>query len=80
VDTARRWAQTAGLDAEGEIDYLREGEFIILARVLIAQEKMGRGFTQIFADHLQIKIRESASICVDPCPIKKTSGSESEER
>ncbi len=39
VDAARRWAQTAGLDAEGEIDYLREGEFIILARVLIALKK-----------------------------------------
>ncbi|MCK4450352.1 MAG: hypothetical protein KAX26_07145 [Anaerolineae bacterium] len=38
MDAARRWAQTAGLDAEGEIDYLREGEFIILARILIAQK------------------------------------------
>jgi LuxR family maltose regulon positive regulatory protein len=39
VDAARRWAQTAGLDVDGEIDYLREGDFIILARVLIAQKK-----------------------------------------
>ena len=39
MDAARRWAQTAGLDIEGEIDCFREGEFIILARVLIAQKK-----------------------------------------
>lgn len=34
---ANRWAQTAGLDADSEINAFREAEFIILARILIAQ-------------------------------------------
>jgi LuxR family maltose regulon positive regulatory protein len=39
VDEARRWAQTAGLDVDSEINFLREGELIILARVLMAQKQ-----------------------------------------
>jgi len=45
LDAAGRWAQTAGLDVDGEISFLGEPEYIILARVLIAQgalDKAGR--------------------------------------
>jgi len=41
VGDARRWAEASGLDAEGEIYYFQEEQFIILARVLIAEEKWG---------------------------------------
>jgi LuxR family maltose regulon positive regulatory protein len=37
VAAANRWAQSAGLDADSEIDALREAEFITLVRILIAQ-------------------------------------------
>jgi len=39
VDAASRWAQTASLDVDREINFLREGEFTILVRVLIAEKK-----------------------------------------
>jgi LuxR family maltose regulon positive regulatory protein len=45
LEAAGRWAQTAGLDVDGEISFLGEREYIILARVLIAQgalDKAGR--------------------------------------
>ncbi len=41
LDAARHWAGAAGLDVDGEINYLREGEFILLARVLLAQGALG---------------------------------------
>jgi LuxR family maltose regulon positive regulatory protein len=37
VDAANRWAMKAGLDPEGEINYHRLGELMVLARVLIAR-------------------------------------------
>ena len=37
VDAARGWMETVGLDAGGEIEAYREDEYLILARVLIAQ-------------------------------------------
>ncbi len=39
VDEARRWAQITGLDVDSESDFLREGELVIMARVLIAQKQ-----------------------------------------
>ena len=39
VNGARRWAETAGLDADSEISFFREGELVILARVLMAQKE-----------------------------------------
>jgi LuxR family maltose regulon positive regulatory protein len=40
LDAAQQWAETSGLSADGDLVYLREGETITLARVLIAQEKL----------------------------------------
>ena len=37
VDAARGWMETVGLDAGGEMEAYREDEYLILARVLIAQ-------------------------------------------
>jgi LuxR family maltose regulon positive regulatory protein len=37
VDAANRWAMNAGLDPQGEINYTRLGELMVLARVLIAR-------------------------------------------
>ncbi|MCK4724590.1 MAG: tetratricopeptide repeat protein, partial [Anaerolineales bacterium] len=37
VDQATRWVQTAGLTVNNEIDFIQEGLYFILARVLIAQ-------------------------------------------
>jgi LuxR family transcriptional regulator, maltose regulon positive regulatory protein len=38
---AVRWAKTSGLSADGEPNYPREGEYLTLARVLIAQGREG---------------------------------------
>jgi len=40
LDAAQQWAGTSGLSADGELVYLREGETLILARALIAQQKL----------------------------------------
>ncbi|MCP4139301.1 MAG: winged helix-turn-helix transcriptional regulator [Chloroflexi bacterium] len=39
---ALEWAQKRGLSVDGEISYLREFEFITLAKILIAQYKKGQ--------------------------------------
>jgi len=39
VDSARRWAQVASLDLDGEIGFRREAELIILARVQMAEKR-----------------------------------------
>jgi LuxR family maltose regulon positive regulatory protein len=38
VEAASRWAEGTGLDTDSEIDLLREGELVVLARVLMAQK------------------------------------------
>jgi LuxR family maltose regulon positive regulatory protein len=40
LDRTQRWVDTSGLDSAGEPAFHREDEFIILAQVLIAQEKL----------------------------------------
>jgi LuxR family maltose regulon positive regulatory protein len=37
VDSTRSWSQTVDLDIEGDLDYSREAEALILVRVLLAQ-------------------------------------------
>jgi len=39
-DAALRWVVERGLDTDGEFSYLNEMEYIALARILIAQEKL----------------------------------------
>ncbi len=39
-DAAYRWVVERGLDTDGEFSYLNEMEYIALARILIAQEKL----------------------------------------
>jgi LuxR family maltose regulon positive regulatory protein len=39
---AARWAETAGVQAGDEVDYPREDEYLMLARVHIAQARTGR--------------------------------------
>jgi LuxR family maltose regulon positive regulatory protein len=39
VESAGMWAETSGLHVDGELSYLREGESIILVRVLMAQKR-----------------------------------------
>jgi len=40
LDAAGQWAATSGLSADGALVYLREGETLIFARALIAQEEL----------------------------------------
>ena len=40
LDAAWQWASMSGLGADGDLVYLREGETLILAQALIAQEKV----------------------------------------
>jgi LuxR family maltose regulon positive regulatory protein len=40
IDEADRWAINAGLDPQGEINYSRLGELMVLARVLIARAQL----------------------------------------
>jgi LuxR family maltose regulon positive regulatory protein len=41
LDAVSRWRAERGLDVEGYSDYGRESEYIVLARLLIAQERLG---------------------------------------
>jgi LuxR family maltose regulon positive regulatory protein len=40
LDAASRWAEERGLDVDGDLTYLREIEYIVLARILIAQQRL----------------------------------------
>jgi len=40
LDEARRWAETRGLGIEDKFDLLREGEYLTLVRILLAEERM----------------------------------------
>jgi LuxR family maltose regulon positive regulatory protein len=40
LDAASQWVQERGLDADGDLTYLREMEYVGLARVLIAQGRL----------------------------------------
>jgi LuxR family maltose regulon positive regulatory protein len=40
ISESLEWARTAGLSADGEISFLREFEFMVFARLLIAQYKI----------------------------------------
>jgi LuxR family maltose regulon positive regulatory protein len=39
VDTAARWAETAGLSPDDPVGYEREGEYVTFARLLLAQNR-----------------------------------------
>ena len=39
-DAASQWAAERGLDPSGDLTYLREAEYVALARILIAQERL----------------------------------------
>ncbi|HEX6520175.1 MAG TPA: LuxR C-terminal-related transcriptional regulator [Streptosporangiaceae bacterium] len=45
VSAAARWAKAAGLDPDDEPDYPREPEYLVLARVLLAQNETGPALT-----------------------------------
>jgi LuxR family maltose regulon positive regulatory protein len=40
LEAAAQWVQERGLDADGELPYLREIEYVVLARILIAQGRL----------------------------------------
>jgi LuxR family maltose regulon positive regulatory protein len=40
LDAAGQWAERSGLSADGDLVYVREGETLVFARVLIAQERL----------------------------------------
>ena len=40
LEAASQWAAERGLDVDGELPFLREDEYIVLARILIAQEQL----------------------------------------
>jgi len=42
LEQAARWAQTCGLSEEDTITYPRDGEYLILTQILLAQGDMGR--------------------------------------
>ena len=58
---ARAWAEEQGLAAAGEISYLREFEYMTLARVLLAQFRLaGDGGALLAASGLLARLRQAA--------------------
>ena len=53
VDTAVRWARARGLAAEDEPSYPREREYLVLARVLLAQDRPDRALELLERLHAQ---------------------------
>ncbi len=51
VDAAGRWAGERGLGADDELDYPREGEYLVLARVLLARGLPGRALALLERMH-----------------------------
>jgi LuxR family maltose regulon positive regulatory protein len=45
LDAASQWAGKRGLDADGELPFLREMEYVALARILIAQGRLDEATT-----------------------------------
>jgi LuxR family maltose regulon positive regulatory protein len=50
---AARWVQQRGLGADDELDYPREGEYLVLARVLLAQQEPERALGLLQRLHAQ---------------------------
>ena len=53
VAEAARWVQQRGLGADDELDYPREGEYLVLARVLLAQREPERALGLLQRLHAQ---------------------------
>jgi len=53
VAAAARWVQQRGLGADDELDYPREGEYMVLARVLLAQQEPERALGLLERLHAQ---------------------------
>jgi LuxR family transcriptional regulator, maltose regulon positive regulatory protein len=53
VGEAARWVQECGLDADDEPSYPREGEYLVLVRVLLAQQAPGRALGLLARLHAQ---------------------------
>ena len=53
VDTAVRWARARGLAAEDELSYPREREYLVLVRVLLAQDRPDRALGLLERLHAQ---------------------------
>ena len=53
VDTAVRWARARGLAAEDDLSYPREREYLVLARVLLAQDRPDRALELLERLHAQ---------------------------
>jgi LuxR family maltose regulon positive regulatory protein len=43
LDAVSQWVQERGLDVAGDLEYLREMEYVVLARLLIAQGRLDEG-------------------------------------
>jgi LuxR family transcriptional regulator, maltose regulon positive regulatory protein len=55
VADAARWVQECGLDADDEPSYLREREYLVLVRVLLAQQAPGRALGLLERLHAQAR-------------------------
>jgi LuxR family maltose regulon positive regulatory protein len=47
IESAEGWAQTNDLDIDGDYEHYREIEYLVLARVLIAQEKFKEAYSLV---------------------------------
>ena len=53
VDEAARWAEERGMEADDQPSYPREGEYLVLARVLLAELTPGRALKLLERLHAQ---------------------------
>jgi LuxR family maltose regulon positive regulatory protein len=65
VAAAARWADERGLRTDGELSYPREGEYLVLARVLLAARQRGRARDLLARLHALAVAQERAGSVVE---------------